>query len=84
MIEFFIAEVDETSTKIESSVKVLSEHALGKILSCISEEHITEAVQEYIYDFVQTMYKAASVHEQQVKNYITFLSNMSKAHDELL
>jgi hypothetical protein len=50
-------------------VKVLSEHALGKVLSCITEEHdVAEAVQEYIYDFVQTMYKAASVHEQQV-NY---------------
>ncbi|XP_060590421.1 E3 ubiquitin-protein ligase rnf213-alpha-like, partial [Ruditapes philippinarum] len=60
-------EVDEVCSKTESSVKVLSEHALGKVLSCITEEHdVAEAVQEYIYDFVQTMYKAASVHEQQL------------------
>lgn len=60
-------ETDLAITQTESVVKVLSEHMVGKVLSYVTTEYaVTEAVQEYIYDFVHTMYHAMSEHEHQV------------------
>ncbi|XP_060597648.1 E3 ubiquitin-protein ligase rnf213-alpha-like, partial [Ruditapes philippinarum] len=51
----------------EFSVNILSEQAIGKVLSCINQqEALTDALQEYLHDFVHTMYHAASGQEHQL------------------
>ncbi|XP_053396009.1 E3 ubiquitin-protein ligase rnf213-alpha-like [Mercenaria mercenaria] len=73
---------DETVTKTESIVKVLSEHALGKVLGCVSQKDIvTEAVHEYIHDFVHTMYNAATLQEQQLVCQSVFYVTNRMAND---
>ncbi|XP_053396010.1 E3 ubiquitin-protein ligase rnf213-alpha-like [Mercenaria mercenaria] len=73
---------DGTVTKIESLVKVLSEHALGKVLGCVSQkDSVTEAVHEYIHDFVHTMYHSASVHEHQLVCRSVFYVTNQMAND---
>ncbi|XP_053396339.1 E3 ubiquitin-protein ligase rnf213-alpha-like isoform X2 [Mercenaria mercenaria] len=60
-------EGDDNNPKAISAVKVLSEHAIGNITRCISQEQdFAEAVQEYIHDFVCTMYHAGSEQEHQL------------------
>ncbi|XP_053396342.1 E3 ubiquitin-protein ligase rnf213-alpha-like isoform X2 [Mercenaria mercenaria] len=75
-------EGDEVIPKAESSVKVLSEHAVGKVLSCVTqEETVTEAVKEYIHDFVHTVYHAASEAEHQLVCESVFYVTNQMAND---
>ncbi|XP_060586347.1 E3 ubiquitin-protein ligase rnf213-alpha-like [Ruditapes philippinarum] len=60
-------EEEDIIKSAEFSVNILSEQAIGKVLSCINQqEALTDALQEYIHDFVHTMYHAASGEEHQL------------------
>ncbi|XP_053396335.1 E3 ubiquitin-protein ligase rnf213-alpha-like isoform X2 [Mercenaria mercenaria] len=72
----------EAIIKTETLVKVLSEHELGKVLDCVSQENIiTEAVNEYIHDFVHTMYNAATIQEHQLVCQSVFYVTNQMAND---
>jgi uncharacterized protein YbgA (DUF1722 family) len=62
-----VTEEEDVIKSAEFSVNILSEQAIGKVLNCINQqEALTDALQEYIHDFVHTMYHAASRQEDQV------------------
>ena len=69
-------EKENATAKAEYSVKVLNGQPIGKILECVSEEMVSDALQEYIHDFVHTMYHAVTEPELQVNPFSKYLFNL--------